>query len=89
MELKYSSLKELYTLTGLTRYQIARKLHVSPNTMRKWKAIEDVPERLLYKMENLVIYKANRLRQKKDENDIEEKIRQEVHDLISKGSNDR
>ena len=81
MELKYSSLKELYTLTGLTKYQIARKLHISTNTMRKWKSINDVPERFLYKIENLVIYKYNRLRYKREESNIEEKVEQEIHEL--------
>ena len=84
MALKYNSLEELHSLIGLTRYQIARKLHVSPNTMRRWKSIEDVPERLLYKMENLVIYKANRLRYIKKESVIETRIRQEIHNLIKK-----
>ena len=86
MELKYSSLKELYTLTGLTKYQIARKLHISTSTMGKWKSINDVPERLLYKMENLVIYKYNRLRCKRKESNIEEKVKQEIHNIVKGGA---
>ena len=82
MELRYSSLKELYTLTGLTKYQIARKLHISTSTMGKWKSIKDVPERLLYKIENLVIYKHNRLRYKREENNIEERVKQEIHNIV-------
>ena len=60
MKLKYQSLDELYSLTGLLQSQIAKKIHKSPHTMRKWKSVYDVPDRLLYQIENLVIYKANR-----------------------------
>ena len=66
MSLKYKSLKELYSLTELTIYQIARRIHRSPHTIRKWKSIEDVPESLLYKIENLAIYKKNRKENKSD-----------------------
>ena len=66
MNIRYKSLNELYSLTGLTIYQIAKKIHKSPHTMRKWKSIEDVPERILYKIENLVIYRKNRKHSKED-----------------------
>ena len=60
MKLKYQSLKELYSLTGLTIYQIGKRIHKSPHTIRKWKEINDVPEWILYQIENLVIYRSNR-----------------------------
>ena len=60
MKLKYQSLEELYNLTGLTIYQIGKRIHKSPHTIKKWKEVKDVPEWILYQIENLVIYKKNR-----------------------------
>ena len=73
MTLKYKSLKELYSLTGLNISQIGKRIHRSPHTIRRWKSIEDVPESLLYKIENLVIYKKNR---KKNKSDITSRLTQ-------------
>ena len=78
MSLKYKSLKELYSLTELTIYQIARRIHRSPHTIRKWKSIEDVPESLLYKIENLAIYKKNR---KNNDKELVTKITVRLHKI--------
>ena len=64
MKLKYNTLEELYTLTGLTIYQIGKRIHKSPHTIRGWKEVKDVPEWILYQIENLVIYKRNRKEEK-------------------------
>ena len=78
MSLKYKSLKELYSLTELTIYQIARRIHRSPHTIRRWKSIEDVPESLLYKIENLAIYKRNR---KNNDKELVTKITVRLHKI--------
>ena len=78
MTLKYKSLKELYSLTELTIYQIARRIHRSPHTIRRWKSIKDVPESLLYKIENLAIYKKNR---KNNDKELVTKITIRLHKI--------
>ena len=82
MRLKYQSLEELYILTGLTIAQIAKRLHKSPHTVRGWKAISDVPESILYQIENLAIYKNNR--RKKHSNDVVSRLVLRIH-KIAKG----
>ena len=66
MNLKYKTLEELYSKTGLTIAQIGKRIHKSPHTLRKWKSIEDIPESILYKIENLAIYKNNRKSPRKE-----------------------
>ena len=60
MKLKYKTLEELYSKTGLTLNQLGKRIHKSPHTIRKWKEINDVPGWILYQIENLAIYKGSR-----------------------------
>ena len=79
--LRYNTLKGLYKLTELTRLEICKRLHISPSTLRRYKNISDVPESLLYKLENLAIYKRNR----KPKSTISEaQVRQYLHEEVKK-----
>ena len=79
MKLKYKTLEELYSKIGLTLPQIGKRIHKSPHTIRRWKEINDVPERILYQLENLVIYKSNRIRKKRG---LVTKLVLKVHKII-------